>query len=136
MQTLLLTLIFIGIYTVVKVIIVEYAHDKNMHEQCARTKISRMYKKIRQIETIADDSAPIAVCARNAPTPIAVHRRRAQKRAKLCIFSTQIRSLRPDSIYAYPKFQNNPFTPTLQNPKISFNTIFCVGKNIYLYLPL
>jgi hypothetical protein len=32
MQTLLLTLIFIGIYTVVKIIIVEYAHDKNMHE--------------------------------------------------------------------------------------------------------
>jgi len=32
MQTLLLTLIFIGIYTVVKVIIVEYAHDKNMHK--------------------------------------------------------------------------------------------------------
>jgi hypothetical protein len=32
MQTLLLTLVFIGIYTVVKIIIVEYAHDKNMHE--------------------------------------------------------------------------------------------------------
>jgi hypothetical protein len=32
MQTLLLTLIFIGIYTVGKIIITEYAHDKNMHE--------------------------------------------------------------------------------------------------------
>jgi hypothetical protein len=32
MQTLLLTLIFMGIYTVVKITITEYAHDKNMHE--------------------------------------------------------------------------------------------------------
>jgi hypothetical protein len=32
MQTLLLTLIFIGIYTAIKVAITEYAHDKNMHE--------------------------------------------------------------------------------------------------------
>jgi len=32
MQTLLLTLIFIGIYTVVKVIVLEYDHNKNMHK--------------------------------------------------------------------------------------------------------
>jgi hypothetical protein len=30
-QTLLLTLIFIGVYRVVTVIANEYAHDKNMH---------------------------------------------------------------------------------------------------------
>jgi len=32
MQTLLLTLIFIGIYTAIKIAIVEYTHDKNMHK--------------------------------------------------------------------------------------------------------
>jgi hypothetical protein len=32
MQTLLLTMIFIGIYGVVKVIVMEYTDDKNMHE--------------------------------------------------------------------------------------------------------
>jgi len=32
MQTLLLTLIFIGIYTAIKIAITEYVHDKNMHK--------------------------------------------------------------------------------------------------------
>ena len=134
MQTLLLTLIFIGIYTVVKVIIMEYADNKNMHKQRARTKICALYKKVRQIETIADDSDPIAGCARIAPTPIAVHRRGAVSYKKPDVFMTETRSLRPDSIYAYPQFQNNPFATTLHNPKTTFNTTFCVDKSIYLQL--
>jgi hypothetical protein len=32
MQTLLLTLIFIGIYSVIKIIVLEYDGTKNMHE--------------------------------------------------------------------------------------------------------
>ena len=134
MQILLLTLIFIGIYTAIKIIIVEYAHDKNMHEQCARTKIRASYKKAMGIGTLAVDSGPIAVLQRIAPTPIAVHRRGAVSHKKPDIFMTEIQSLRPDSIYAYPQFQNNPFAFILHNPKTTSNTTFCVDKNIYLQL--
>ena len=132
MQTLLLTLIFIGIYTVIKIAIVEYMHDKNMHEQCACTKTRASYKKVVGIGTISVDSAPRAVLQRSAPMVIAVHRRGAVSYKKPDVFMTETRSLRPDSIYAYPTFRNNPFAPTLQNPKTTSNTPFCVQKNIYV----
>jgi hypothetical protein len=84
------------------------------------------------IGTLAVDSDPIAGCARIAPTPIAVHRRGAVSHKKPDVFMTEIRSSRPDSIYAYPQFQNNPFAPTLHNLKTTSNTTFRVDKSIYL----
>ena len=136
LQVTLVLIVFIAGYRIGEVMAEEYAHDKNMHEQRACTKISRVYKMTGESQSFVVASGSIAGRARNAPMPIAVHRRRAQKKSAPGIFSTRQRSLRPDSIYAYPRFHLTPFTPALQYSKISFNTILCVGKNIYLYLPL
>ena len=136
MQTLLLTLTFIGIYTAIKIAIADYASDKNLHKQRARTKIPRVYKRTGESQSFAVASGSIAGRARSDPMPIAVHRRRAQKRGAPDEFSTRIRSLRPDSIYAYPNFRITPFATTCDIFKISFTTPFCVDKSIYLYLLL
>ena len=135
MQTLLLTMIFIGIYGVVKVIVMEYTDDKNMHEQRVYKKDARARCPMPEILEGRDargrqryDSGLIAERPHANCGP-STGRGCGKKRDMYVQQKYDLYT--PTSIYAYPRFHLTHFAPPCQKFKISFKQNFLCRKSIY-----
>jgi len=82
-------------------------------------KINAFVKKRHVCKKIIVDSVPVAVCARSAPTVIAVHRWGACGAQQSMVFIARTQSLHIDSIYAYTTHVTSPrHGTTLRRPTI------------------
>ena len=138
MQVILLTMVLIGIYKVIDVIIKEYAHDKNMHEQRARTKrhaALRVVQKGREGRVARGrQRSDSGMCAErsHANCGPSTGRGYAQKSYG---YSQRKHDLYPSSVYTHiPNSKITPLHPLCKISKSPLKRFFCHDKVYTLYV--
>ena len=86
-------------------------------------------QKSRVCKKLIVDSVPVAVCARIAPTVIAVHRWGVRVAQQSMVFIARTQPLHIDSIYAYTTHVTSPrHVTTLRRPTIHHRSHPSVGR--------